>query len=208
MDRKMINKYPFLIAITMFICIPLFFPQASRSDDQTQGSAIRFSAGQWQVYENEKEGYRLMLPPEVQTIFKRKRERDEAAQSLLPYDYVNFSLKNSGQDQEPFELGLGVHWNKFGLNTRKFADLKDDGVKKGVRQYVTIRSTPVTAAGIEGVRDDFSLEKEFGWTTYSRVIIPYKDKFFCFLCTLGSDKAVGEYEQVFLKIVESFEVKR
>jgi hypothetical protein len=202
------NNYHFFAAIAISICISLFFPQACQSDDQPQGRAIQFSTGQWQVYENEKEGYRLMLPPEVQTIFKRKRERDEAAQSLLPYDYVNFSLKSSGQDQEPFELGLGVHWNKFRLNTRKFADLKDEGVKKGVRQYITIRSTPVTSAGIEGVRDDFALEKESGWTTYSRVIIPYKDKFFCFLCTLGSDKAVGEYEQVFRKIVESFEVTK
>lgn len=202
------NKYLFFAAIAVFICMSLFLPQVSRSADKPQARDIKFSAAQWQVYENDQQGYTLSLPPEVQTIFKKKRDREEAAQNLLPFDYVNFSMKQSGEDQEPFELGLGVHWNKFKFDTRRFADLKDVGVKNGVRQYVTIRSTAVIVAGIEGVRDDFALEKESGWTSYSRVIIPYKNNFFCFLCTLGSDKAVPEYEQVFQKIIDSFEIKK
>jgi hypothetical protein len=202
------NKYLFFADIAVFICMSLFFPQASRSDDQPQGRVIQFSAAQWQVYENHQQGYSFSLPPEVRTIFKKKRDREEASENLLPFDYVNFSMKQSDEDQEPFELGLGVHWNKFKFDTRRFADLKDDGVKKGVRQYVTIRSTAVIVAGIEGVRDDFALEKESGWTSYSRVIIPYKNNFFCFLCTLGTDKAVPEYEQVFQKIIDSFEITR
>ncbi|MCU0651112.1 MAG: hypothetical protein MUC52_02635 [Candidatus Omnitrophica bacterium] len=170
--------------------------------------ASSFGYDGWQEYSNDEQGYSLDLPADVQTVFKKMRDREEAAQNLLPFDYVNFSMKQSGQGQEPFELGLGVHWNKFKLSTRKFADLKDEGVKSGVKQYVTHRSSAVTVAGIEGVRDDFALEKEYGWTTYSRVIIPYNDKFFCFLCTLGADKPVPEYEQAFKKIIESFDIKK
>jgi hypothetical protein len=204
----MINKHYFIVTVLLCSFMLLFFPQSSRSAGQPHRRVIQFSAEQWQVYENEQQGYRLSLPPEVQTILKKKRDREEASENLLPFDYVNFSMKQSGEDQEPFELGLGVHWNKFNLNIRKFADLKDEGVKKGVRQYVTIRSAAVTVAGIEGVRDDFALEKESGWTAYSRVIIPYGNKFFCFLCIMGSDKAVPEYELVFQKIIDSFEITR
>jgi hypothetical protein len=189
-----------VFAVTSFCCI-------CESSQGPQVSAVSFSSTGWQEYSNDQQGYRLLLPPEVQTIFKKKRAREEASQNLLPFDYVNFSMKQAGDDKEPFELGLGVHWNKYNLKTRVFADNKDIGVKKGVRQYVTLRSSTVTVAGIEGVRDDFSLEKESGWTTYSRVIIPCGDRFFCFLCTLGRDKAVPEYEQVFRRIVESFEVR-
>jgi hypothetical protein len=30
----------------------------------------------------------------------------------------------------------------------------------------------------------------------------------CFLCTVGSDKAVVEYENVFQKILDSFEIRK
>ena len=204
----MINKHLFFSAIAICFFMSLLFSPASQSADQLQARVIQFSAEKWQVYENDQQGYRLMLPPEVKSILKKKRDREEASENLLPFDYVNFSMKQSGEDQEPFELGLGVHWNKYNLKTRVFADHKDVGVKIGAVQYVTIQSSAVTVAGIEGVRDDFKLDKGNGWTTYSRVIIPFRNNFICFLCTLGSDKAVPEYEQVFQKIIDSFEIKK
>jgi len=186
----------------------MFFFQASCLARRPQGSVIRFSTAHWQKYHNAQQGYSLGLPPELRTNFTRTREREEAAQSLMPFDYVNFSPRRPGIDQEPFELGLGVHWNKYNMATRAFADLKDVGVKESVRQYVTIRSFSVTVAGIEGVRDDFALEKDYGWTNYSRVIIPFENNFFCFLCITGRDKAVPEYERVFQKIIDGFEIKK
>jgi hypothetical protein len=194
--------------IAVCIIVLLFFIQFSQSARQGEGSVIQFSAVRWEEYRNDRQGYSLRLPPELKRNFIRERDREEAAQSLLPFDYANFSPVQTGKDQEPFELGLGVHWNKYNMTTRAFADLKDAGVKESVRQYVTIRSTAVTVAGIEGVWDDFALEKEYGWTTYSRVIIPFKDRFFCFLGTIGRDQAVAEYKQVFRKIIESFEIRK
>ena len=57
------------------------------------------------------------------------------------------------------------------------------------------------------VRDDFALEKPDGWHSYSRVIIPYKDRFFCFLCTLGADTPVPANERLFQEILDSFQLE-
>ena len=201
------DRNAFFVFVVIFLSVFLFFPRLSRSAQQ-QGSVIKFSASQWQSYQNEQQRYSLRLPPELKTNYTRQRDIEEAAHNLLPFDYVNFGPKQPVEDKEPFELGIGVHWNKYNMTSRGFADLKDVGVKEGVRQYVAIRSSVVTVAGIKGVRDDFTLEREYGWTTYSRVLIPFQDKFFCFLCTLGNDKAVVQYDQVFQKIIDSFEIKK
>jgi hypothetical protein len=163
-------------------------------------------AADWS-YRNAQEGYLLRLPEGVKKNFARTRQKEEAARDFLPYDYVNFGMAGSGA-AAAFELGLGVHWNSRGLDTRRFADAKDAGVRMGVKQYVTKSSSEVIVAGIKGVRDDFALEKPDGWHSYSRVIIPLGDRFFCFLCTLGTDTPVPAYEHLFARILEGFQLER
>jgi hypothetical protein len=192
--------------IFVVLCL-LLSPYISLAAAPPTGRVIHFSGNNWYEYRNERESYVLKLPPEIKTNFTRHRDPEQAAQELLPFDYVNFTPKQAAPDSQPFELGLGVHWNKYNMTARVFADSKDEGVKRGVRQYVTLRSASITVAGIEGVRDDFALEKEYGWTTYTRVIIPYQNNFYCFLCTLGKDKAVPQYEQLFEKIIASFKLQ-
>jgi hypothetical protein len=170
---------------------------------------VFFSEAGWYEYQNLHEGYRLRLPPELQKSFDKRRDPDEAAANILPFDYVNFRPQESERSEYlHFELGVGVHENRKRLDARRFADIKDEGVKRGVSEYVTVRSSEVTVAGIKGVRDDFRMLKDTGWWSYSRVIIPFKDRFFVFLCTLGQEKPAIEYELVFQYIIDSFQLPR
>lgn len=161
------------------------------------------------VYENPEQGYRLWLPPGLQVNFEKKNDPEWAVQNRMPFDYVNFRpAKSEAGENGLFELGVGAHWNRDKLSAREFADIKDEGVKQSVRQYVTVRSYEVLVAGIKGVRDDFALEKEFGWLSYSRVIIPYQGKFFVFLGTLGGDKPLPQNESIFQEIIDKFQIKK
>lgn len=164
-----------------------------------------FAADQsgWKTYENAPQGYSLRLPPELAVAFTRENEREWSAENRMPFDYVNFRPQPDA-GLEPFELGLGVHWNKFKLATRIFADSKDEGLLAGGAQIRMIRQSEIEIAGIKGVRDDFLLRQPYGWRYYSRAIIPRGDRFFVFLCTLGKDEPVADFERVFRRIVASF----
>jgi hypothetical protein len=157
-----------------------------------------------EFFKNDQEGYSLTLPPQLKVAFKRAREKNAAAASRLPFDYVNFRPTEATGDFGVFELGLGVHWNRDNLGTREFADKKDEGLKMKGARIVTIGQSEVTVANTKGVRDDFRMQQPEGWLSYSRVIIPVKDKFIVFLCTLGQDAPIAENEQVFQKILDSF----
>ncbi len=192
----------------IFLYLFLFGCSAFLTEETAAKEALEGKGPKGHIYQNQEQGYRLWLPLELQVNFEKKNDREWAARNLMPFDYVNFRPQKPGpQDQGFFELGVGVHWNRDKLTARKFADIKDEGVRLGVRQYVTVRSSEVLVAGIKGVRDDFALEKEFGWVSYSRVIIPYKDKFFVFLGTLGLDKPVLEYENIFQGIIDKFQLR-
>ena len=168
---------------------------------------IQFSADEWSYYQNDRQAYRLCLPPQLQMSFKRQNDPEWAIQNRMPFDYVNFRPKGSGSGEyEPFELGVGVHSNRYNLGTREFADKKDEGIIMSGGRIEVIRKADVSVAGIKGVRDDFRLRQPDGWKSYCRIIIPYKDRFFVFLCTLGNDSPVAEYERIFEKIVDSFEI--
>jgi hypothetical protein len=158
-------------------------------------------------YCSDTQGYCLLLPSELELSFRKNNDLEWSVENIMPFDYVNFRLKaSSNVVYGLFELGIGMHLNRKSLNARKFADIKDEGVKMSVKQYVAVNSSEVTVAGIKGVRDDFRLEKEFGWFSYSRVIIPFKDKFFVFLATLGNDRPVAANERLFAEIIESFKI--
>jgi hypothetical protein len=184
------------VFVSSLLVAAVFLPLIVKAGDK---------AGAWS-YRDSQEGYLVRFPAEVKKNFAKTRDKDEASRNFLPYDYANFGLADHGAGA--FELGLGVNWNSRGIDTRRFADAKDVGVRMGVKQYVTRKSSEVTVAGIKGVRDDFALEKPDGWHSYSRVIIPYGDRFFCFLCTLGADKPVPEYERLFQEILDGFQLER
>ena len=158
------------------------------------------------VYENEQAGYSLSLPSELRVAMKKTRDMKEAAGELMPFDYVNFRPKEAAGDLAHFELGVGVHWNRDKLGMRAFADKKDDGLRMGGARIKILSQGETVVAGIQGVRDDFRIRKPEGWKSYSRVIIPSGDKFYVFLCTLGEDTALPQYERVFQKIIDSFEL--
>lgn len=147
------------------------------------------------------------MPAQLQTYLEKRNDMQWAAENRMPFDYVNFRPKEASDGLAPFELGIGVHWNRDHLGSREFADKKDEGLTASGARIVTIRQAEVMVAGIKGVRDDFRLQQPYGWRSYSRVIIPYKDNFFVFLVTLGNDTAVAEYEGVFQKIIESFHIQ-
>ncbi len=197
---SMLSKYIALKGISLLLFFVLFFPQVSYSAYQQK---TQFSDENWQEYRNQDEGCSFRVPKELKISFTKKRDRQEAVRQLMPFDYVNFVMRQAEVGIVPFELGFGVHWNKYKLSTRAFADSKDVGVRQGVKEYLVNRSIKVTVDGIEGVRDDFTLVSDYERKTYSRVIVPVGDNFFCFLCTLGSDQPVAEYEQVFEKIIQS-----
>jgi hypothetical protein len=191
----------------IFLVVFLSGALVSQAAETGQVHVIPFSDSEWPKYQNHQEGYSLRLPPELTKSFEKRNDPEWAAANIMPFDYVNFKPEQAaGIEYAPFELGVGVHSNRTGLSARKFADIKDEGVKMSVRKYVTARSTEVIVAGIKGVRDDFSMLKDSGWWSYSRVIIPFKDKFFVFLGTLGRDKPAAEYERVFQRIIDSFEI--
>jgi hypothetical protein len=193
----------------IFLGLFLFGGGAILVEEIPAREGIQVERSQGDFYRNQEQGYRLWLPPELQVNFEKKNDPEWAAQNRMPFDYVNFRPKKpAGNEQGFFELGVGVHWNRDKLSAREFADIKDEGVRQTVRQYVTVRSGEVSVAGIKGVRDDFALEKEFGWLSYSRVIIPYQDKFFVFLGTLGRNKPVSEYERIFQEIIDKFQLEK
>ncbi len=180
------------------------FTQAAEGERK---DAIVFNDTGWQEYQNPREKYRLRLPFELKKNFEKQNAREWAAANIMPFDYVNFGPGQSAAGGNmPFELGVGVHANLKGLSAREFADIKDEGVKRSVQEYVIVRSGEVAVSGIPGVRDDFALLKDSGWWSYSRVIIPFQDRFFVFLGTLGREKAAAEYERVFQSIIDTFEI--
>jgi len=202
------KKTIILILAIILLAFPLLLVTADSQSEKTQSSqAIQFEDTNWILYKNAQEGYYLLLPPQLQANFKKRNEMQWAVENRMPFDYVNFGAKDTSGNLVPFELGVGAHWNKDGLGTREFADKKDEGLKMSGSQIVTIRQTDFTVAGIKGVRDDFRIQQPYGWRSYSRIIIPYKDKFFVFLGTLGNNRSIPGYEDIFQKIVESFELE-
>jgi len=157
-------------------------------------------------YVNEQGWYRLRLPSGLCVDFTRQREREPAVASMLPFDYVNFKPSSGVLTAGSFELGVGIHWNKDGLETRAFADKKDIGLIQGGARIEATRHSSVVVAGIEGVRDDFRIYQPDGWRSYSRICIPYKDLFFVFLGTLGTGRPDEGNTRVYLRIVDSFEI--
>jgi len=204
--RKLIKEFTALNTSLMLLILPLTCLAADSKPGSHCTGIIQFANSNWVLFQNDREGYRLKLPAQLHTALKKRRDMQLAAEERMPFDYVNFKPAQTSEDFEPFELGVGVHWNRDNLGTREFADKKDEGLKDSGAQIVTIRQAYVIAAGIKGVRDDFRIRQPDGWRSYSRVIIPRKDKFFVFLGMLGNDKPVAEYEAVFQKIVESFEL--
>lgn len=191
----------------VFIAVLLCFPACVRAADLLPLEAARFGDSGWYEYRNEQAGYRLLLPSGLTVAFADRNDPEWSVRTVMPVDYVNFRQKQPFENGVVlFELGVGVHLNRHALSARKFADSKDEGVKRTVRQYVLIRSSEATVAGIKGVRDDFSLEKDSGWMNYSRVVIPYNDIFFVFLGTMGTDKPVAGHQRLFRKIIDSFEI--
>jgi len=196
-----------LIIASMLLLLPSVCCAADSPPGKSPYAGIlQFDDSNWTLYKNDQEGYCLKLPLQLQVYLHKRRDMQEAIENRLPFEYVNFRPAQASGGLEPFELGVGVHWNRDTLGTREFADKKDEGLVKSGAQIVTIRQTEVIVAGIKGVRDDFRMKQPDGWRSYSRVIIPRKDTFFVFLGTLGSEKAVPAYEDVFKKIVESFEL--
>jgi hypothetical protein len=194
-------------ASLMVLLLPLICLAADERPGTPSVGIIKFEDSGWILYKNDAEGYRLKLPGQLHTYLTKRRDMQLAADNSMPFDYVNFRPKEATEGLAPFELGIGVHWNRDHLGSREFADKKDVGLADSGARIVTIRQTEVVVAGIKGVRDDFRLRQPDGWRSYSRVIIPYKDNFFVFLGTLGSDTAVAEYEGVFQKIIESFQIQ-
>ncbi|MDD3921176.1 MAG: hypothetical protein PHO41_08420, partial [Eubacteriales bacterium] len=125
---------------------------------------------------------------------------------MMPFDYVNFRPGQGTGSFGVFELGVGVHWNRDGMGTRDFADKKDDGLRMNGALIETSLQSEVSVANIKGVRDDFRVKQPDGWKSYSRVIIPFGDRFFVFLCTLGRNNALAENKQIFQKILDGFEI--
>jgi len=78
---------------------------------------------------------------QLKVSFTKQNDLKWLAENRMPFDHVKFTPKEEGDDFEPFELGVGVHWNRDGLGTREFADKKDDGLKMSGAQIETIRQT-------------------------------------------------------------------
>ncbi|HOW42382.1 MAG TPA: hypothetical protein P5110_04400 [Candidatus Omnitrophota bacterium] len=170
-------------------------------------SPVQAAESGWHEFTNTRQGYSVSLPSELRMTFERQNDPELSAQNLMPFDYVNFRPgKDVAVDLELIELGIGVHHNRKNRTVRAFADNKDVGVRAAVKQFVTRQAYEVVVAGIKGVRDDFSLEKESGWISYSRVIIPYRDTFIVFLFTTGWETPVPACEQLFQKILDSFKI--
>ena len=127
----------------------------------------------WVFYANDRQGYALKLPGELQLYLKKRRNMQQAAEERLPFDYVNFRPKEGSGRYEAFELGVGVHWNRDNLGTKEFAGKKDEGLIANGAQIVMIRQSEVFVAGIKGVRDDFRMLQPDGWKSYARVIVPH-----------------------------------
>jgi len=192
-------------AAALLLFLPFLFSAASLPPEKTQSAKVLdFQDSNWDLYQNEQQGYSLQLPPQLKVSFTKQNYLEWSAENRMPFDYVNFRPKEESDDLEPFELGVGIHWNRDDIGTREFADKKDEGLQISGAEINIIRQTEATVSGIRGVRDDFRLRQPYGWRSYSRIIIPFKDKFFVFLGTLGSDKPVPEYERIYDKIVGSF----
>jgi len=78
---------------------------------------------------------------QLKVSFTKQNDLKWLAENRMPFDHVKFTPKEEGDDFEPFELGVGVHWNRDGLGTREFADKKDDGLKMSGAQIEAIRQT-------------------------------------------------------------------
>ncbi len=160
----------------------------------------------WVVHKNEEQGFKFKVPVELKVTFTKIRDKQEAAAELLPFDYVNFRPVPGTSGLENFELGMGVHWDRDNLPVKAFADRKDDGLRMSGARIDLIRRSELEICGLQGVRDDFRIEKPGGWVSYSRVILHDKDRFFVFLGTLGTGAPIPGYEDIFNKIVDSFEL--
>ncbi len=159
------------------------------------------------VYEDPGRLFRLNLPAQLKVNFTKENPRGWSADNRMPFDYVNFVPADAAPGLEPFELGVGVHWNRDRLATRDFADKKDEGLLAAGAQIKVIRQSEAVVAGIKGVRDDFLMLQPYGWRSYSRIIIPHEENFFVFLGTLGEDQPRPELERIYQEIVEGFRLR-
>ena len=191
------KKFLKISAALMFLSLPL----ACLAQDS------RHVASGWSLFKNNQQGYCLKVPPQLKIALKKERDRKFAVENRLPFDYINFRPREETGGFGLFELGVGVHWNRDNLGSREFADKKDEGLTMGGARIVTVSQTEVTVAHIKGVRDDFRMLKPEGWKSYARIIIPYNDKFFVFLCTLGKERPLADNEKVFQGIVDSFDIE-
>jgi len=190
--------------LLIFALMPVLAAAAFMPRENQSVRPVPFEDSGWWLYQNEQQGFSFLLPPPLRITITRTRPLDWSAENRMPFDYVNFLPYPQSSAFAPFELGVGVHWNRDLLATREFADRKDDGLIKGGAQFEVIRRSDTLVCGIQGVCDDFRMRQTSGWRSYSRVIIPYQDKFFVFLATLGGDDPVAEHARVFEQILDSF----
>ncbi len=189
-----------LIAFVSFVCFCGPLTAISAAAPFLEQNAARSGRQDWQPYVNEREGYAVRLPAHLKVNFTKQNEKQWAVRNRMPYDYVNF-VPRQEDDAVPFELGIGVHLNRDALDTRDFADKKDEGLRLGGARIEMLRQSEITVCGIKGVRDDFRIRQPDGWRSYARVIIPRRDTFIVFLGTLGNERPVPEYEDIFNGII-------
>jgi hypothetical protein len=194
----------FTAGVAVFTAAALFLFLRDRISPIFAVAKIERSISAWTTFNNGQEGFSIKLPAELVRTQQGRRAPNPG--SLDPYEFTVFSLlKLPGERVEPFQVFISSYLNSKGYTAAEYAQKRDESRRKTAESMEIISREDVLINGIWGVRSSARLKlSDRTWQTWSRVILPYKDKLYIISGLIGRRKPVSEYNAVFDSAVKSF----